>query len=126
MIAIPIDYDQPAVAARLAWLKVAEVLPVKGLSAKELRLALAKLLNNAGYRNAAVEIQAKIRSARGLDRAVEVIEEALEKYAISHGASSKEVGQEMNGARQREPGAEIVHSVNIVAACQGDTRMTVE
>jgi len=30
MIAIPMVHDQPAVAARLAWLKVAEVLPVKG------------------------------------------------------------------------------------------------
>ncbi|MGB8481491.1 MAG: glycosyltransferase [Acidobacteriaceae bacterium] len=82
MIAIPIAYDQPAVAARLAWLKVAEVLPVKRLSTKQLHLALSKLLNNASYRDAARELQAKIQSARGLERAAEVIEEALEKYAV--------------------------------------------
>ena len=79
MIAIPITHDQPALAARLAWLKVAEVIPEKRLSAKHLRLALLKILKNTSYSEVAKEIQAKIRSARGLDRAVEVIEEALEK-----------------------------------------------
>ncbi len=97
MIVIPMAHDQPAVAARLAWLKVAEVLPVKGLSAKQLRLALSKLLNNSSYRDAARELQAKIRPARGLEHAVEVIETALEKYASEY-----------------------------APACHGDTRMTVE
>jgi zeaxanthin glucosyltransferase len=81
MIAIPMAYDQPAVAARLAWLKVAEVLPVKNLSERQIRLALSKLVNNESYRDAARELQIWIRSARGLERAVEVIEEALERYA---------------------------------------------
>jgi zeaxanthin glucosyltransferase len=81
MIAIPIAHDQPALAARLARLKVAEVIPEKRLSAQKLRLALMKILNNASYRDAAVELQARIRSARGLERAVEVIEESLEKFA---------------------------------------------
>jgi zeaxanthin glucosyltransferase len=83
MIAIPMAHDQPAIAARLAWLKIAEVLPVDGLSEEQLRLALLKLLNNASYRDAAIEAQAKIRSVRGLERAVEVIEEALERFAVS-------------------------------------------
>src|ERR1700678_76928 len=78
MIAIPIAHDQPALAARLAWLKVAEVIPEKRLSVKQLRLAVIELLNNSSYRDAAREIQGKIRSARGLERAVEVIEESLE------------------------------------------------
>lgn len=80
MIAIPMAHDQPAVAARLAWLRVAEVLPEKNLSAKQLRLALVKLLTDASYRDAAKEVQARIRSARGLERAVEVMEKALEKF----------------------------------------------
>jgi UDP:flavonoid glycosyltransferase YjiC (YdhE family) len=42
---------------------------------------LVKLLNNASYRDAAREVQAKIRSARGLEHAAEVIEEALEQSA---------------------------------------------
>lgn len=77
MIAIPMAYDQPAVAARLAWLKVAEVLPANELSAERLRLALSKVLGNAGYRDAAKELQASVRCARGLERAANVIEGAL-------------------------------------------------
>jgi len=81
IIAIPMAHDQPAVAARLARLKTAEVLQINGLSKKQLRLALLRVLNNTSYRDAAVELQARILSARGLERAVEVIEESLEKYA---------------------------------------------
>jgi zeaxanthin glucosyltransferase len=81
MIAIPITHDQPALAARLAWLGIAEVIPEKRLSVKRLRSALVKLLNNASYRVAARDVQAKIRSARGLERAVDVIEGALERSA---------------------------------------------
>jgi zeaxanthin glucosyltransferase len=81
MIAIPIAHDQPALAARLAWLKVAEVIPEKRLSVKQLRAAVVKVLDDTSYRDAATEIQGKVRSARGLERAVEVIEEALEKSA---------------------------------------------
>ena len=81
MIAIPMAHDQPAVAARLAWLKIAEVLPAKSLSAKQLRLTLVKLLNNASYREAARDVQVKIRSGPGLEYAVDVIEGALLKYA---------------------------------------------
>jgi zeaxanthin glucosyltransferase len=78
MIAIPITHDQPALAARMAWLKVAEVIPEKRLSAKLLRLAVLRLLNNSSCGDAAQQMRDKIRSARGLERAVEVIEDALE------------------------------------------------
>jgi zeaxanthin glucosyltransferase len=82
MIAIPMAHDQPAVAARLAWLKIAEVLPAKSLSGQQLRLALSKLLNDTSYRDAAREVQTRIRSARGLERAVDVIEEALQNMQV--------------------------------------------
>ena len=81
MISIPIAHDQPALAARMAWLKVAEVIPEKRLSTKTLRLALVKVINDTSYREAAVAMQMKIQSANGLERAVNVIEEAL-KAAI--------------------------------------------
>lgn len=83
MVAIPIAHDQPAVAARLARLGLAEVLPVMRLSAKHIRAAVTKVLYDPGYRKAAQNMQAKLQSLRGLDRAGEVIEEALEKHAAS-------------------------------------------
>jgi len=77
MIAIPMAHDQPAIADRLAWLNVAEVLPIEKLSAERLRLALEKLLSDASYSDAAMKIGAKIRSEQGLERAVDVIEVTL-------------------------------------------------
>lgn len=77
MIAIPLAHDQPAVATRLARLKLAEVLPVMRLSAKRIRKAAVQLLSDPGYRDAAVEMQEKLKSLRGLERAVDVIEGSL-------------------------------------------------
>jgi MGT family glycosyltransferase len=83
MIAIPFAYDQPAVAARLAWLRAAEVIPMHKISVKSACLALSKVITNPLYRDAARELQASIRSAHGLDCAVKVIERSLEAYAAS-------------------------------------------
>jgi UDP:flavonoid glycosyltransferase YjiC (YdhE family) len=82
MIAIPLAHDQPAVAGRLARLKIAEVLPVMRLSARRIRKAVAQLLRDPSYRDAAVRIQEKLKSLRGLERAVEVIEDSLEKESV--------------------------------------------
>ena len=89
MIVIPTAHDQPALAARLAWLSVAEVLSAKRLSTKQIGLALQNLLSNPSYRDTARNLQARIRSARRIGtHAVEVIEEALEKHAIRRGGIS--------------------------------------
>jgi MGT family glycosyltransferase len=81
MIVIPKSFDQPAVAARLDRLRVAEVLQAEGLSVDQISLALAKMLSNPSYREAAREVQVKIRSARGLERAADIIEELMEHHA---------------------------------------------
>jgi zeaxanthin glucosyltransferase len=77
MIAIPIAHDQPALAARLSWLHVAEVIPEKRLSARALRSAVLRVLNDSSYGDAAREIQGKLQAGRGLERAVEAIERCL-------------------------------------------------
>jgi MGT family glycosyltransferase len=81
MIAIPLALDQPAVAARLARLQIAEVLPVMRLSATTIRAAITKLLHDPHYREAAVGMQGRLRSFHGLERAVDVIVKALETRA---------------------------------------------
>jgi len=80
MIAIPLAHDQPAVAARLARLNLAEVLPVMRLSAERIRKAVTRVLNDSRYRNEALKMQAKLHSLHGLERAADVIEEALERH----------------------------------------------
>jgi zeaxanthin glucosyltransferase len=84
MIAIPITHDQPALGARLSWLHVAEVIPEKRLSAKALRSAVLRILNDSSYGDAAREIQDKIQAGRGLGLAVEVIERCLSGRSGHH------------------------------------------
>ena len=84
MIAIPIMHDQPALAARLSCLHVAEVIPERRLSANALRSAVLRVLNDSSYGDAAREIQDKIQAGRGLERAVEVIETYLNGQSGHH------------------------------------------
>jgi MGT family glycosyltransferase len=79
MVAIPLAHDQPAIAARLARSGIAEVLPVMRLSAKRARKAVIAVLYDPSYREAAVKIQTTLQSLHGLERAVDVIEGALDK-----------------------------------------------
>jgi MGT family glycosyltransferase len=81
MIAIPKAFDQPAIAARLEWLGVAEVLPATKLSAEQIRTTLMKIRSEPHYRESARELQKKILSAHGLELAVHVIEDATAEYA---------------------------------------------
>jgi zeaxanthin glucosyltransferase len=82
MVVIPKAFDQPAVAARLEWLGVAEVVSVDNISAQRLRSALSKVLIDPSYRNAAGEVQGIMRSVRGLHRAADIIEQELGSYAV--------------------------------------------
>jgi zeaxanthin glucosyltransferase len=79
LLALPMALDQPAVAARLAALGVAEVLPAENRSTEQIRIALLKLQNDPSYRNAAQKLQSQMQSLRGLERAADIIEEALSK-----------------------------------------------
>jgi MGT family glycosyltransferase len=81
ILAIPIAYDQPAVADRLAWLGVAEVLPAKELTVTRAMSSLRRLLTD---RSAALALQSKIRDVDGSQRAADVIEAALESHAATH------------------------------------------
>lgn len=77
MIAIPIAHDQPAIAARLARLKLAEVLQLRGLSAEKIRSAVVAILSDPHYRVSAQQIAATLRSLRGTEQAIDIIEAAL-------------------------------------------------
>jgi zeaxanthin glucosyltransferase len=80
LLALPMALDQPAVAARLAALGVAEVLPAENRSSEQLRTALLKVQNDPAYQNAAQKLQSQMQSLHGLERAADIIEEALSKH----------------------------------------------
>jgi zeaxanthin glucosyltransferase len=89
MIVIPLAYDQPAIAARLARLRVAEVLPVMRLSPSRIRAAVSKLLGETSYSDAAQAIQTAIRSIPGPECAADIIETALGEYLVRQAVGTR-------------------------------------
>ena len=77
MLALPMALDQPAVAAHLARLGAAEVLPPGRRSVGDIRAALLKVRNDSGYRKAAEALQAKLSVLHGAVQAANIIETKL-------------------------------------------------
>jgi len=80
-VIIPLAYDQPAIAARLRRLHVAEVLPVMRLSPDRIRVSVTKVLHDPHYRRAAARMQSALRSTNGPKRAADIIEVELAGYS---------------------------------------------
>jgi zeaxanthin glucosyltransferase len=77
MVAIPITNDQPAVASRLEWLGVAEVVPLGKLSVPRLRRAIDQVLREPRYREKAKQLQTEITRCAGVIRAADIVEQAF-------------------------------------------------
>src|SRR3984957_17320651 len=80
MIVIPMAYDQPAIAARLARLHIAKVLPIMGLTAGRIRSAVTALLGDSSYEQAAIAMQSTLQGLRGATEASNIVEDALNQY----------------------------------------------
>jgi len=76
-VAIPITYDQPGVAARIAHRKTGVVTSFDKLTADHLASLLEEVLTNPIYRENAHELQTAIAAANGLSVAADLIEESL-------------------------------------------------
>jgi zeaxanthin glucosyltransferase len=74
IVAIPIGYDQPGVAARIAYHGVGEFVEVGNLTARHLSELIRKVTTNPSYRDKARWFQEVIAKTRGLDLAADVIE----------------------------------------------------
>src|SRR3984885_1204764 len=77
MVAIPIGYDQPGVAARIAHHGVGEFLEVEDLTADRLHGLIHKVLETPSYREKALYFGKVITQTRGLDIAADVLERAF-------------------------------------------------
>jgi zeaxanthin glucosyltransferase len=77
LVCIPLGNDQPGVAARVAARGAGVVVPRRRLNAKRLRSAVRSVLKDEKYRCAAREMQAAILRVDGLERAADIIEDAL-------------------------------------------------
>ena len=77
MVAIPIGYDQPGVAARIAYHGVGEFVELGNLTVRHLSELIVKVTANPSYRDKARWFQKVIGETRGLDIAVDIIEQAF-------------------------------------------------
>ena len=76
-LAIPITYDQPGVAARIAQKQTGVVTSLDKMTADHLSTLLNEVLSNATYRDNARKLQKAIAEANGLSVAADLIEESL-------------------------------------------------
>ena len=74
LVAIPIGYDQPGVASRIAYHGVGEFVELGDLSKQRLSELIAKVTLNPSYRDKARWFQNVLREKRGLDVAADIIE----------------------------------------------------
>jgi MGT family glycosyltransferase len=74
MVAIPIAYDQPGVAARIAYHGVGEFVEIGNLTARNLSELIVKVTTNPKYRHKARWFKKIIAHTRGLDIAADIIE----------------------------------------------------
>lgn len=77
LVAIPITYEQPAIASRIRWTGVGEVLSLKGLNVRDLREIIERVLRNPSYAFQARRIQQVATQAGGVTAAVNIIEQSL-------------------------------------------------
>jgi zeaxanthin glucosyltransferase len=76
-IAIPVSYDQPGVAARVAHHQTGVVASLDKLTADHLSNLLDEVLTDNTYRDNAGKLQKAIAEANGLSVAADLIEESL-------------------------------------------------
>lgn len=89
LVAIPITFEQPGTGARIRETGVGEVLPLKRFSVKRLRKAIQRVLTEDSYAQNARRIQQSIRESGGVQRAADIIEQAVKPQVrdVSEAAS---------------------------------------
>jgi MGT family glycosyltransferase len=93
MVAIPIGYDQPGTAARIAHHGTGEFIEVDELTTDRLRGLIEKVLQDPSYRERADYFQKVISKTRGLDVAADIIEQAFQKCQMEAPCESGSVAR---------------------------------
>ncbi len=68
MVAIPVGFDQPGIAARIVYHGVGKSVPVASMNTEDLSGAIQEVLGNPSYRDTARRFQRTIAQTHGLDR----------------------------------------------------------
>lgn len=73
IIATPITYEQPAIASRIRWAGVGEVLTRSSMTPHGLRQMISHVMSESTYRANAQEIRKSIAASGGVSRAADII-----------------------------------------------------
>ena len=77
LVAVPIANEQPGIAARIAYSGAGLMLELKGLDGDRLRQAIQTALMEPSYRQRAQQLQRDIQQAGGVERAADIVEQAI-------------------------------------------------
>jgi len=73
VVAIPITYEQPAIARRIEWTGTGRSIEFRRLSPDILREAITDVLRDSGFRRAADRVSRDIANAGGVSRAADLV-----------------------------------------------------
>jgi zeaxanthin glucosyltransferase len=82
-VAIPVTFDQPGIAARIAYHKTGAVSSLEKLTAANLATLLGEVLRDPAYGDNARRIQEAIVKTNGLSLAADLVEQSLEKTLMA-------------------------------------------
>lgn len=77
VMAVPITFEQPAIAARVCWAGAGRSLPLRGINPRQLREGIKTLLENPQYSLNAKRVADSIRAAGGVVRAADIVEDVV-------------------------------------------------
>jgi zeaxanthin glucosyltransferase len=77
IVAVPITYEQPAIARRIEWHGCGASISHTALNVRRLHRRVIDVMDDSRYRHAAARIRAGISTAGGVERATELTETAL-------------------------------------------------
>jgi zeaxanthin glucosyltransferase len=82
-VAIPVTFDQPGIAARIAYHKTGVVSSLERLTAANLATILGEVLSDATYGDNARRIQKAIVKTNGLSLAADLVEQSLQTTVMA-------------------------------------------
>jgi len=77
LVAIPITFEQPGIAARVQWTGCGEVVELKRLTAASMRQAVTRVLKDPAYARKAAGIAQSARNSGGVSKAADLILESV-------------------------------------------------
>jgi MGT family glycosyltransferase len=99
IVAIPIGFDQPGVAARVAYHGVGEFVEIGRLTTERLSELIQRVRKNPSYRDRARYFKKVIAQTQGLDLAADVIERAFKKNQMDSAAERAALSHIHSGDR---------------------------